>query len=177
MLSVRELEPGDIPLLLDYWFNASPPFLRDMGVDLNKMPSRQQFNDMLLTQLALPVEKRQSYCLVWLADNQPVGHSNTNPTVFGVEGKMHLHLWQADERKRGLGTSFVKLCLPVFFERLQLKTIWCEPYALNPAPNKTLEKTGFTLIKEYVTTPGSINFEQPVKQWRITAVEFNHLSI
>lgn len=177
MLAVRELQHTDIPLLLDYWFTASPGFMQGMGVDLAKMPSRQQFNNMLLAQLDLPIDKRESYCLVWLMDGKAVGHCNTNPTVFGLEGKMHLHLWQADERKRGLGSSFVKLCLPIFFERLQLKTIWCEPYALNPAPNRTLEKAGFTLVKEYVTTPGFINFEQPVKQWRLRVEEINQTPI
>jgi len=43
---------------------------------------------------------------------------------------------------------------------------------LNPAPHKTLEKAGFHLAKEYTTVPGSINFEQQVKQWLITRQAF-----
>jgi len=41
----------------------------------------------------------------------------------------------------------------------------CEPYALNPAPNKILKKVGFTFIKIYETTPGWINFKQKVNQY------------
>ena len=57
------------------------------------------------------------------------------------------------------------MTIPCYFKNLQLKKLICEPYALNPAPHKTLEKLGFQFEKEYVTVPGSINFEQPVKRW------------
>ena len=80
---------------------------------------------------------------------------------------MHLHLWQTDVRQKGLGTAFVKMTLPYFFEHLQLQKIYCEPYSGNPAPNKTLEKVGFRFVKTYTTTPGWINFEQPVNLWEI----------
>lgn len=62
--------------------------------------------------------------------------------------------------------------LPWFFKNLKLKKIYCEPYALIPAPNKTLEKVGFKFVKTYVTTPGRLNFEQPVYLWEITYERF-----
>lgn len=49
-----------------------------------------------------------------------------------------------------------------------MKKLYCELYALNPAPNKTLEKVGFTFIKEHITVPGLLNFEQPVKLWELS---------
>lgn len=175
MLSVRELLREDVPLLLDYWFTASDAFLQGMGVDVAKMPSRDAFEQMLLAQLNTPITERKSYCLVWLADGKPVGHSNTNPTTYGVEGKMHLHLWTPAQRQKGMGTAFIRLCLPQYFQRLQLQTLWCEPYALNPAPHHTLARTGFERVKEYVTVPGFINFEQPVQQWVMTRERFETL--
>lgn len=177
MLSVRELQETDLPRLLDYWFTATPAFLEGMGVDLSKMPHREDFRQMLLGQLNTPLKDRSSYCVIWLKDGEPVGHSNTNPSYFGKEAKMHLHLWEADSRQKGLGSEFVKLSLPWFFNNLQLQELWCEPYALNPAPNKTLEKLNFRFVKEYITTPGFINFEQPVKQWQLTRAEFEKLQL
>jgi len=176
MLSVRPLLHSDIPLFLNYWFDSDESFLTGMGLDVSKLPSREQFAAMLEKLLATPIEQRMSYAIVWLKDGKPIGHSNTNPITFGEEAKMHLHIWNADERKSGMGTAFVKLTLPYFFNDLQLTTLWCEPYALNPAPSKTLEKVGFELVKEYVTTPGLFNFEQPVKQWRMTKDQFNTLN-
>ncbi len=172
MLSIRPLEHSDIPLFLKYWFESDESFLAGMGLDVAKLPGREQFSAMLDTLLRTPVEQRISYAVVWLKDGEPIGHSNTNPTTYGEEAKMHLHIWNAAERKKGMGTELVKLSVAHYFDVLQLKTLWCEPYALNPAPNKTLEKAGFELIKEYVTVPGVFNFEQPVKQWRMTKERF-----
>ena len=81
---------------------------------------------------------------------------------------MHLHIWDADARKKGVGTELIKLTLPYFFENCKLRQLYCEPYALNTAPNKTLEKAGFVFVKEYVTTPGMLNFEQPVNRWEMS---------
>ena len=73
-----------------------------------------------------------------------------------------------------MGLELVKLTLPHFFEKLKLRKLYCEPYALNPAPNKTLARAGFELMKEYTTTPGPLNFEQPVKLWQMTRKQFLH---
>ena len=81
---------------------------------------------------------------------------------------MHLHIWKNNFREKGIGTELVKLTIPYFFEKLKLKRLLCEPYSKNPSPHKTIEKVGFRFVKEYITTPGWINFEQPVKQWMIT---------
>lgn len=165
LLSVRELQESDIGLIADYWTNSSDEHMESMGVDLAKVPDKQDFIDMLEYQLSLPIEKRNAYCIIWLLDGVPVGHCNTNPTEFGKEANMHLHIWSSENRKKQFGMSFLRMTIPLFFENLNLKRLICEPYALNPAPNKTLEKFGFAFEKEYVTIPGGINFEQPVNRW------------
>ena len=111
--------------------------------------------------------------MIWQMDNEPIGHCNVNKIKFGEEAYMHLHLWNSDGRKKGMGAELVKMSLPYFFEKLELKKIYSEPYALNPAPNKTLVKAGFTFVKEYITTPGFLNFEQPVNLWELTYEQFN----
>jgi RimJ/RimL family protein N-acetyltransferase len=176
MLSVREMQISDIPFFMQYWYSADHAYLHGMGVDVNKMPAPEKLSEMLLTQLNNPIELKTSYCIIWQNNGQPVGHSNTNPTTFGEEAKMHLHLWSSTERKKGMGTELLKMTLPYYFENLKLKTLWCEPYALNMAPNKTLQKAGFKLIKEYITVPGFISFEQPVKQWKMSYEVFQELS-
>jgi RimJ/RimL family protein N-acetyltransferase len=167
-LSVREIQVTDIPLVADYWLAAVPEYLLGMGVDLHKMPGREQWLAMLQEQLELPYEQKKSYCMIWQVDHQPIGHSNVNKIIFGEEAYMHLHIWYAAIRSRRLGTALIKMTLPYFFNNLQLKKICCEPYALNPSPNKALARAGFELIKEYVTVPGVLNFEQPVAHWEIS---------
>lgn len=168
MLSVREIQQSDIDLLCNYWFNSSAEYLAGMGADIKKLPSRQAFTLMLNEQLSAPIEQKKSYCIIWLNEGKAIGHSNTNPTRYSDEATMHLHLWDSDTRKKGMGAQLLEMTIKLFFENLKLKKLCCEPYALNPAPNKTLEKVGFSFVKEYITVPGSINFEQPVKRWEMT---------
>ena len=175
IFSARAIQPDDIPPLIDYWLDASEEFLRGMGADIHKIPPREEWEKMLREQISQRLDKKKSYCIIWLADNKPVGHSNVNKIVFGEEAYMHLHLWNAGIRKAGMGAEFLKLTIPIFFKDLQLENLYCEPYALNPAPNKTLAKLGFRFIKEYITTPGWLNFEQPVNLWLLTREDFKNI--
>jgi RimJ/RimL family protein N-acetyltransferase len=174
-LSVTEIQLAHIELITQYWLSSEKSFLTNMGVDINKVPVREQWIQMLTTQINTPIRERKSYCIIWQVDGKPVGHSNTNPTFFGKEAYMHLHIWDSNIRKKGVGTALLKLTLPLFFEKLQLKKLISEPYALNPAPNKTLEKACFQMVKEYTTTPGPLNFEQPVKRWELSYEQFKLL--
>lgn len=175
VLSVREIQASDIDAIIRYWLESDGAFLEGMGVDLNKMPGREVWKQMLSEQLNQSYEEKKSYCMIWQADQVPVGHSNVNKIIFGEEAYMHLHLWGSKERQKGMGTDLVKMTLPLFFEKMHLKKIFCEPYALNPAPNRTLEKVGFELVKTHTTTPGWLNFEQPVNLWELTYDRFIHL--
>jgi RimJ/RimL family protein N-acetyltransferase len=167
-LSVREIQFRDIPHLCEYWLGAPAEFLTGMGVDLAKMPTREAWIEMLTEQIkTLSYLNKKAYCMIWLNDGIPCGHSNINKIVFGEEASMHLHLWKNDSRKKGIGTEFVKLSVPHFFDKYKLKTLYSEPYSLNPAPHKTLQCAGFTFVKEYTCVPGWINFEQPVKRWEM----------
>jgi len=175
-LSVREIQYSDIESLSDYWFKSDPDFLIKMGVDLSKMPTREEWKQMLNEQISQSYEEKKSYCIIWVLDGEAIGHCNVNRIIFGEEAYMHLHIWKPGNRTKGMGLQFVKLTLPFFFQNMKLKKICCEPYALNPAPNKTMEKLGFEFIKEYITVPGFINFEQPVKHWELTLEKFRQLN-
>ncbi|MEO6547512.1 MAG: GNAT family protein [Ferruginibacter sp.] len=175
ILSVRELAKSDIELIASYWLCSEKTHLENMGVEISKMPTKDQFVTYMESQVETPMGQKQSYCIIWQLNNTPVGHSNTRPTIFAKEAFMHLHLWDTVNRRRGIGNQFVKLTLPYFFENLQLENLYCEPYALNAAPNKTMQKAGFDFVKEYITTPGPSNFEQPVKQWVLTREKYTQL--
>lgn len=139
------------------------------------MPAREEWIKMLTEQLSQSPEEKKSYCIIWQLDNKPIGHSNVNKIKFGEEAYMHLHLWKNEARKKGIGTALVKMTLPWFFDNLKLKKIYSEPYALNPAPNKTLESAGFSFVKEFITIPGWLNFEQPVKLWELSYDNYRKL--
>ncbi len=175
-ISVREMQERDIDLITDYFLNADDAFLKKMGVDVSRVPDRKGWRELLSKQLHQSYNEKTSYCIIWQMDNKPVGHSNVNKIIFGQEAYMHLHLWNADTRKKGSGAALVKMTLPFYFRNLQLKRLYCEPNAFNPAPNKTLEKVGFKFIKKHITTPGWLNFEQPVNRWNMTKEDLEKIT-
>ena len=173
---VREIQVTDIDYLADYWFNAKPEHFRKMGANKDKLPKKSVFKQMLAKQIKTPVESKQSYALIWEINGQPIGHSNINNIVFEQEATMHLHIWNPHYRMKGIGTELVRQSLPFYFNAMKLKKLICEPYALNLAPNKTLEKVGFKFIKKYTTIPGSLNFEQQVNRWELSKEQFNSVA-
>ncbi len=174
-VTVREIQLRDIDLITKYWLNADPDFLVQMGVDLDKVPARNELTETLTAEVNKPITDKKSYALIWELNGTQVGHSNVNGITFGKEATMHLHLWQSINRKKGMGSLLVKKSLPFYFENLEIKKLICEPYAFNPAPNKTLKKVGFEFIKKYRTIPGSLNFEQEVNRWELTKENYEKI--
>lgn len=174
-LSVREMNKGDIEDFVQYWLNASDQYLLDLGVDLKKRPTREQIEKLVNDQIGVAMEKRKAYFLTWLYDNKSIGCSNLNQIEYGKRAFMHLHIWDYMNRKKGFGAALIKKSLPFYFKNLKLQEVYCEPYALNPAPNKVVEKIGFTFIKQYLTVPGASNFEQMVNQWKLTRADYESI--
>ena len=172
ILSVREIQQADIDSITNYFLDADDFFLLKMGVDKAKIPSLSEWRKILSEQLYQDYSQKRSYCITWLVNDEPVGHSNVNKIIFGQEAYMHLHIWDPGARMEGKGTSFIKKTLPFYFNNLQLKKLYCEPNAFNTAPNKTLEKAGFHFVKNHITTPGWLNFEQPVNLWELSKERF-----
>ena len=166
-ITVREFIAADIEKIVGYFIDADSDFLKGMGAEKNKLPKREKWIQNLQSELLKPYKKKEYYYIVWLLDGKPVGHSNVNHILFGESATMHLHLWETKIRKRGLGLKFLKLTIPFFFEKLELKKLICEPFSENIAPNKTLKKLGFNLIRTYKTKPGPINFFQTVNRYEL----------
>ena len=165
-LEVRPFSSAaDYGRVIDYFLNADEPYLRGMGVDPQKLPQRDAWMERLLPDLTRPDEEKRTFYLGWDYEGSRIGHCNLNPLRYGEQAHAHLHLWDADARRAGLGTEFFRQSIAVFFQRFALQRLYCEPYADNPAPNRVLSKAGFRLIKRYRTTPGLINFEQEVNQY------------
>jgi len=154
-------------LTLDHFYDTDADFLHGMGVDRLKLPPKNQWLDALLADHEKPDGQRDRFYLVWICRGERIGHSSINKIVLGVEASIHLHMWNAQLRKAGLGTEFVRKSAGLYFQRFNLKKLICEPFAENPAPNRALETLGFTFVRRYVTTPGPISFEQQVNRYEI----------
>lgn len=167
---------ADINLIIDYFLGSGHEYLKSLGVDVNKLPAKKEWEGIISNDLVQPPERRKLYYVIWQKDEIPVGHSHINDIVFGKEAYMHLHLWHAANRNKGDGSYFVRESLRYYFAKFNLQKIFCQPYALNPAPNRTLKKTGFKFIKTYETVPGWLNFKQPVNLWELDREEFHQIA-
>ncbi len=158
---------ADYERMIDYFLQADEKFLISMGVDPGKLPTRKDWLDRLLPDLERSDREKKTYFLSWLYDGVAIGHSNVNKMTYGEEAHIHLHIWAPEYRKVGIGTEFLRNSASAFIRKFALKSLYCEPYVENPAPNRALLKLGFRFIKRYRTVPGLINFDQEVNQYVI----------
>ncbi len=166
-LNVREIRPNDIDKIVDYFVDADAEFLKGMGADKSKLPKREEWIEKLESESKKTYQDKEFYYIIWLFNDQAIGHSNIHKIEFGNMATMHLHLWKNDKRKNGLGLDFLRLTVPYYFKNFDLKKLICEPSSENVAPNRVLKKLKFELVKTYDTTPGWINFHQRVNRYEL----------
>jgi [ribosomal protein S5]-alanine N-acetyltransferase len=174
-IAVRHVEINDHENIVDYFLDSDKDFLISLGVDISKLPTKQEWLDILKLNFELTIYQKKFFYIIWLANNKSVGHSNINKIIFAKEAYMHLHIWHNQIWQKGIGTQFLKLSLPYYFNLFKLENLYCEPAAVNNAPNKTLEKIGFEFVKTYNTIPGWINTYQTVNRWVLTKEKFKTL--
>lgn len=165
--SLREMSLHETKRMIRYFLSGAPEFLEGMGVDREKLPSEPDWFQSLEADDSKPLSDREFFYLVWLANDEPIGHCNVNKIDFGNEAFMHLHIWSAEHRQCGCATKLLPISIMTFFERLELQRLYCEPFAMNPGPNEILPKLGFQFDRSYETTPSAITFPQLVNRWRI----------
>jgi len=152
--------------MIDYFLKADDALLGAMGVTHSLLPTRDAWLRDALADHQLPDPEKDRLYLGWFYQGHQIGHSSVNKIRFGNDAFFHLHMWRFDLRKSGFGLVLSEQSIRIYFDRFQLRTLWCEPYAENPAPNRTLVKLGFEFVKRYRTVPGTINFEQDVNLYR-----------
>jgi RimJ/RimL family protein N-acetyltransferase len=161
----RPMLLSDAHVIIDYFHSASPEFLNGLGVDPSRLPPRAQWQARFEHLFALPIEERNFFGIIWEIDGRAAGWSSADKIVFGQEAYMHLHVLDADRRRAGNGTFFVRESAKIYFDTLRISRLYCEPYAFNVAPNRTLQAAGFKHVKTHETVPGPLNFHQPVTRW------------
>ena len=166
-LTVREMRVEEADLIVDYFHNSTPEHLETLGVDPTRRASPEACRDRYRREYALPINQRATLLVIWLSNDRPIGFSTSDKIVYGDRANMHLHIVNADNRRSGVGAACVRNSVDIYFERLKLKRLFCEPNAFNVAPNRTLQKAGFKYVKTHMTVPGPLNYHQAVTRWVI----------
>jgi RimJ/RimL family protein N-acetyltransferase len=166
-LTVREMAGSEIDVIIEYFLGSTPEHLEILGVDPSRLPTAERLRERFAHERALPIEHRAWVVVIWLLDDQPIGFSTSDSIAYGEQANMHLHVVDPERRKRGYGVECVRRSVDIYFERLKLKRLFCEPNAFNVAPNRTLQKAGFKYLKTHMTVPGPLNYHQAVTRWVI----------
>jgi RimJ/RimL family protein N-acetyltransferase len=161
----RLMLPAETSLIIDYFHNATHEFLHTLGVDPAKLPPREKWRAHYDAEFSLAVEQRKSLAVLWTRGEVPLGFSTSDKIEIGRKAFMHLHIFDSAQRQRGLGAALVRQSADIYFEALRIEELYCEPYAFNIAPNRTLQKAGFSYVMTHETVPGPLNFHQPVNRW------------
>jgi RimJ/RimL family protein N-acetyltransferase len=166
-LTIREMMGSEVDLIIEYFQKSTPEHLETLGVDPTRLPPVEGWRERLQRQCALPIDQRAMVLVAWLSDDRPIGFSTSDKISFGEQANMHLHVVDPERRHQGTGVECVRRSVDIYFERLKLKRLFCEPNAFNVAPNRTLQKAGFKYLKTHMTVPGPLNYHQAVTRWVI----------
>jgi RimJ/RimL family protein N-acetyltransferase len=163
-LAVREMVSSEFDVIIKYFFGSTPEYLDMLGVDPSRLPTPEGWRERFQRESAQPIEQR-GWIIIWLLDDQPVGFSTSDKIAHGEQANMHLHVTDPQRRNQGIGAECVRRSADIYFERLKLKRLFCEPNAFNVAPNRALQKAGFKYLKTHMTVPGPLNYHQAVTRW------------
>lgn len=72
------MRKDDVNIIIDYFLGASPEFLKTLGVDINKLPKKEEWYKIICDDLEQPAESKKLYYPIWQINDIPVGHSNIN---------------------------------------------------------------------------------------------------
>jgi RimJ/RimL family protein N-acetyltransferase len=164
-LTVREMTLAETGMIIDYFHGATPEYLEMLGVDPTRLPTPESWRERFARECTLAIEKRNALYVIWLSDDRAIGFSTSDKIIYGEQARMHLHVTDPQLRNSGVGVECVRRSVDIYFERLRLKQLFCEPNAFNVPPNRTLQKAGFKYLKTHMTVPGPLNFHQAVTRW------------
>ena len=159
------MELAEVGVIIDYFHSASPEHLELVGLDPTRFPAPEQWRRRYETEYGLAYRERSTILVLWELDGAPFGFSTADKIRYGAQANMHLHIVDPERRRAGLGSECVRRTAAIYFEVLALQRLFCEPNAFNVAPNRTLQRAGFTYVKTHMTVPGPLNYHQAVTRW------------
>ncbi len=147
-ISIRKLLQSDIELICNYWFGQSPSYWTDLGVDITRLGTRENY----CTKMNTDFDKSNGIqeIAIILLNGEPIGHHSLTHHIENESAIFHTHIWNSTHRKQGIATiSYPKACL-YFFQTLRLKKIIFKTPKINIGANRLKEKLGIKKISETI---------------------------
>ena len=154
-LTVREMTAAETDLIVEYFLNSTPEHLETLALEF---PCG--FHPL---QAGASACAGRSRCLfsteAWYcrATSRSAFRPRTRLSMASRPTCTCMSSTRA-QAPQGAGAECVWRSVDLYFEKLQLKRLFCEPHAFNVAPNRTLQKAGFKYLKTHMTVAGAAQF-------------------
>jgi RimJ/RimL family protein N-acetyltransferase len=150
---VRDIEFRDINPITDYWHESDSGYLQSIGVDINKIVSREV--TAAAFQAALPHARgqRDRIVLIFEVDNKLIGYTNVN---FNQSGSPfgHVHIIDVSYRNKGIIPLIFFKVITIFYNHFHIENLYLQTNVNNKRINNLLFKRNISHIKtEYISKP------------------------
>lgn len=173
MVSIRNIIPSDVPLIIKYFYHSPPGFIESIGVDPKKMGPPEEFERFMRERFATPEDKRTGVTILY--NGEPVGQHSINPLVENDHGVFHAHIWDPSARGRGIGLQSYVLAGKLFVDRFNLKRVVYKTPKQNIASIRVKEKLGIRFLGEEVVSHGLVKEGTVAKVYEATREEIEEM--
>jgi RimJ/RimL family protein N-acetyltransferase len=159
---LRDLTPDDIPPIVDYWLLAPEEYLVFMGVDRNRLGSREVIHQRYLNAIRTDDPAQFSISLAVTLDERLVGYALLNRYSEDVNYS-HWHIIDPGLRARGLSTALYPFRIKAYFDLAPISQLIHQTRTRNLGVNRMLDKfipvseTRFIEKPDGVASPGEFH--------------------
>jgi len=151
-VTLRDLEEGDIETIVDYWHESDPAFLQSLGVDLNKLSSKEETRRRLWSSLAADQSPPSRAYFVVTAGDELLIYTNLN-FASAEEACAHFHVLKPGLRSKGVSYFLFPEAIRVFFERFPIQKLVMQTSPHNEKINRLLRRFSLTPQRAFLEKP------------------------
>jgi RimJ/RimL family protein N-acetyltransferase len=153
VIRLRDLQEEDIPALVSYWADSSPEYIRSIGADPRKVPSRDQLQTTYRS--ALPENGPGRSRIVLIAESikgNLIGYTNLS-IKSAEESYAHVHILDPAYRSRGVAQALFPRAMRQFFRLVPIRKILMQTSPENQRVNRFLQAVGLTPERVHIENP------------------------
>jgi len=153
LIRLRDLQEQDIPALISYWVDSSPEYIRSIGADPRKIPSRDQL--LATYRSALPEAgpgRSRVVVIVESAKGNLIGYTNLF-IKSADEAYAHVHILDPAYRSRGIAQTLFPHAIRLFFRLAPIGRILMQTSPENQRVNRFLQAVGLTPERIHIADP------------------------
>jgi len=137
--SLRDLQPADVPAIVDYWTLSPPDYLAAMGVDRPRLGSPDDVHTRYTNAIRTGDSDQSSFALAITLDERMVGYTLLNRYSPDVNYS-HWHIIIPGLRTRGLSTALYARRVQAYFTLTPITRLIHQTRTSNTAMNRVLDK-------------------------------------